>query len=119
MCIAPGAFKKIGVKEIVLPADRPEIHIHCWAFAGCAQLEKITFPANVSTVSRWTHVDYCGMDYINGWDSNILSECNNLKSITFGSESVKDLFLNSPGNKSTIEAIGAEIKYPGSEDGNN
>ena len=39
---------------------------------------------------------------------NILARCNNLKSITFGSESVKNLFLNSPNNKSTIKAIGAE-----------
>lgn len=98
LCIAPGAFKKIGVKEIVLPADRPEIHIHCWAFNGCAELENITFPANVTTFSGWTHVDYCGMDYVNGWDSCILNECNKLKTVTFGSQYVKDLFFNSPNN---------------------
>ena len=118
LCIAPGAFKNIGVKEIVLPADRPEIHIHCWAFAGCAQLEKITFPANVSTFSRWTHVDYCGMDYVDGWDSYILKECNNLKSITFGSENVKNLFFDSPNNW-RIDTTRVEIIYPGSENGNN
>ena len=98
LCIAPGAFKNIGVKEIVLPADRPEIHIHCWAFVGCKELENITFPANVTTFSGWTHVDYCGMDYVNGWDSCILNECNKLKTVTFGSQYVKDLFFNSPNN---------------------
>ena len=106
LCIAPGAFKKLGVEEVVFPEDRPEIHIHCWAFNDCANLKRITFPANVTTFSKWTHVDYMGMDYVNSWDSQILARCNKLETITFGSEEVKNLFFNAAGNSSNVNAIG-------------
>ena len=106
LCIAPGAFKKLAIEELVLPADRPEIHVHCWAFNDCVKLQKVTFPANITTFSKWTHVDYCGMDFVNGWDSQILARCRALKSITFGSEEVKALFFNAANNTSNINAIG-------------
>ena len=107
LCIAPGALKKLAVEEIVLPADRPAIHIHCWAFNDCTQLKRITFPANVTTFSKWTHVDYCGMDYVDGGDSQILARCTALEKITFGSQNVYDLFFAASGNRSNIDAIGS------------
>lgn len=107
LCIAPGAFKNLDIEELVLPADRPAIHIHCWAFNDCAQLKHVTIPANVTTFSAWTHVDYCGMDYVNGWDSQIFARCNALEKITFGSQTVHDLFFNAAGNQNNINAIGS------------
>lgn len=106
LCIAPGAFKKLAIKELILPADRPEIHIHCWAFNDCTSLKNVTIPANVTTFSRWTHVDYCGMDFVNGWDSQIFARCLALEKITFGSQAVHDLFFNDAGNTSNINSIG-------------
>ena len=106
LCIAPGAFKKLDVEEIVFPADRPEIHIHCWAFNDCTSLKRITFPANVTTFSNWTHVEYCGMDFVDGYDSQILARCNALESITFGSQEVHDKFVAAPGNRNNVNAIG-------------
>ena len=109
LCIAPGAFKGLNVTEIVLPADRPQIHIHCWAFNLCKKLETITFPANITTFTGWTHVDYCGMDYVEGsyrTASDILSKCSSLKKIIFGSQEVHDLFFNANSNRGTVNAIG-------------
>lgn len=106
LCIAPGAFKKLAIEEVVLPADRPAIHVHCWAFNDCTSLKKVTLPANITTFTGWTHVDYCGMDYQNGWDSQIFARCYALESITFGSQAVHDLFFNAAGNTSNINAIG-------------
>jgi len=106
LCIAPGAFKNLQTEEIVLPADRPEIHIHCWVFNDCLSLKHIIFPANVTTFSKWTHVDYCGMDYVDSWDSQILARCYALEKITFGSQAVRDLFFNAQYNSININAIG-------------
>ena len=111
LCIAPSALGGLAVEEIVLPADRPEIHIHCWAFTNCKKLQRITFPANVTTFSCWTHVDYYGMENYypkepEASDSQVLSGCTSLKSITFGSQEVRDLFFNSPRNTNNINAIG-------------
>ena len=113
LCIAPGAFKSLAIEELVLPADRPAVHIHCWALNDCKKLERVTFPANVTTFSQWTHVDYCGMNYINGGDSQILARCTALKTITFGSQEAHDRFFAAPGNRANINAIGSvtiEIK---------
>ena len=106
LCIAPGAFKKIKAEEVVFPADRPEIHIHCWVFNDCTSLKRITFPANVTTFSGWTHVDYCGMNYVDGWDSQVLARCSALEKITFGSKEVHDKFFSAPRNQGNINAIG-------------
>ena len=106
LCIAPGAFKNLQIEELVLPADRPEIHIHCWAFLGCKKLEHVTLPKNIKTFSGWTHVEYTGMNYANGTDSQIFDDCFALKSITFGSQDVRDRFFNAPGNSGNINAIG-------------
>ena len=116
LCIGPGAFKKFAVEELVLPEDRPEIHIHCWVFNDCLSLKRITFPANVTTFSNWTHVEYCGMSVVDGYDSQILARCGELETITFGSEEVKTLFENAVGNTGNINAIpnfkGYEVKAP-------
>ena len=106
LCIAPGAFKNLAITELVLPADRPEIHIHCWAFNGCVNLERVTIPSNVTTFSGWTHVDYCGMDYSSGSDSQIFKGCSALETITFGSQAVHDRFFNAAYNQDNINSIG-------------
>ena len=106
LCIAPGAFKNLEVEEIVLPEDRPAVHVHCWAFNDCKNLKHITFPANVTTFSKWTHVEYCGMHFVNSGDSQILARCTALETITFGSEAVKDMFFAAPYNTNNINAIG-------------
>ena len=106
LCIAPGAFKNLKITELILPGDRPEIHIHCWAFNDCTSLEYVVIPANVTDFSSWTHVDYCGMDYVNGNDSQIFTRCWNLETIVFGSEEVRKKFLTAAGNQSNINAIG-------------
>lgn len=107
LCIAPGAFKKLAIEELVLPEDRSDVHVHCWAFNDCTNLKSVTFPANVTTFSKWTHVDYCGMDYVNGYDSQILARCGALEILTFGSQEVKEMFFNAPYNKNNIDAIGS------------
>ena len=106
LCIAPGAFKNLQIEELVLPADRPSIHIHCWAFNDCTKLERVTFPANIDTFSSQTHLEYMGMGYSGSGDSQVLARCNALKSITFGSQEVHDLFFNAPYNTNNINAIG-------------
>ena len=106
LCIAPGAFKRLDIEEIVFPADRPEIHIHCWALNDCLNLKHVTFPANVTTFSQWTHVDYCGMSFVNSGDSQILARCTALETITFGSQTVRDMFFSAAYNTSNINAIG-------------
>ena len=106
LCIAPGALKNMKVKEIVFPADRPEIHIHCWAMCDNTTLESVIFPANITTFSKWTHVEYCGMDYVDDGGSSILARAKSLKTIIFGSQEVHDLFFNAGGNRTDINAIG-------------
>ena len=105
LCIAPGAFKALNITDLVLPADRSEIHIHCWAFQGCPNLENISIPANVSTFSQWTHVDYAGMGYIDGYDSQIFSGAPKIKNIAFENEDVKSKFFTAPGNQANMNAL--------------
>ena len=106
LCIGPGAFKSIGITELVLPYDRPEVHIHCWAFNDCKNLKNVTLPANITTFSQWTHVEYMGMDYVNSGDSQVFARCNSLETLTFGSEEVKEKFFAAPYNSNNINAIG-------------
>ena len=77
LCIGPGAFKSLAITDLVLPGDRPSIHVHCWAFNSCSKLENVFIPANVDFSSYktygWTHVDYCGMDFVDGGDSNVFA----------------------------------------------
>ena len=105
LCIAPGAFKKLHVEEVIFPADRPEIHIHCWVFAGCASLKRVYLTDNITTFSKWTHVEYAGMNYQNGNDSQIFSECWALETIVFETEAVKQRFLSAPGNQGNLNTI--------------
>ena len=106
LCIAPGAFKNLQIEELVLPADRPEIHLHCWMFIGCTVLKEVTIPDNVTTFSGWTHVEYMGMDYVDNYDSQLFKDCSALESITFGSQEVHDMFFAAAGNRGNINAIG-------------
>lgn len=109
LCIAPGAFKKLEMEEVVFPADRPAIHVHCWALNDCPNLKTVTFPANVTVCSLWTHVDYCGMSFVNSGDSQILARCWNLETIIFGSQKVHDLFFAGSGNRDNINKIGSVV----------
>jgi len=109
LCIAPGAFKSLSIEDLVLPYDRPEIHIHCWAFNDCVNLKNVTLPANITTFSQWTHVEYAGMNYVDSGDSQVFARCYNIKAITFGSEEVKDLFFTAPYNQSNVNAF---TSYP-------
>ena len=56
--------------------------------------------------SKWTHVDYMGMNYTRGSDSQILARCTALESITFGNQEVRDLFFAAAGNTWNINGIG-------------
>ena len=112
LCIAPGAFKGLDVTQIVLPADRPEIHLHCWSFNDCTQLKSVFIPANTKFVG-WTHVDYYGMDYVYGKyanSSDIFARCNALQTITFGDENVKNAFLAAQGNAGMVQKLGVTLK---------
>lgn len=109
LCIAPGAFKVLKITDLVLPADRSEIHIHCWAFQGCPDLENIFIPANVTTFSQWTHVDYMGMGYIKGYDSQIFDGAPKIKNIAFENEDVKSKFFAAPGNQADMNALGSPL----------
>lgn len=106
LCIGPGAFKNLNITELVLPYDRSEVHLHCWAFNDCKNLKDIILPANISTFSNWTHVDYCGMDYIDSYDSQIFARCWAMKNLTFRSEEVKNKFFAAPRNQNNIDSIG-------------
>lgn len=102
LCIAPGAFKTLEITELVLPADRPEIHLHCWAFLGSSKLENISIPDNVTFLPQ-THLEYCGMDNSYTNDSQVLKGCP-IEGIAFGSDAVRDRFENAPYNKSNMNA---------------
>ena len=122
LCIGPGAFKTLAITDLVLPADRSSIHIHCWAFNGCSKLENITIPANVDFSTNksygWTHAEYEGMDYVYGKyasSSDIFASCPKIKTITFGSEDVKEKFFDIQGNEATINklsGVATEVKAP-------
>ena len=105
LCIAPGALKKLEIKELVLPSDRPEVHIHCWVFNDCASLEHVIIPANV-TFGGQTHIDYMGFNNSGNGDSQVFARCWKLNTMVFLSEEVKNRFYNAPGNKNNINAIG-------------
>ena len=104
LCIGPGAFKSLNITELELPGDRPEVHVHCWAFNGCSKLENVIIPANV-IFGGWTHAEYEGMDYVYGSyanSSDIFATCPNIKNIDFLSEDVYNKFMAAQGNKATI-----------------
>ena len=102
LCIAAGAFKSLAIKEIVLPDDRPEIHLHSWVFQGCNMLENVTIPKNVYFLGH-IHVDY-DVDAVYGYDSQVFSSCTSLKKMTFESQAVHDRFFNAPNNRGNIGA---------------
>lgn len=111
LCIAPGAFKKVKIEDLILPADRSEIHLHCWTFNDCLNLKSVAIPANVTTFSNWTHVDYTGFDYVNGYDSQLFARCKNLDTIAFANEEVRQKFLNAARNQANLNAIG-DVERP-------
>ena len=98
LCVGPGAFKNMIIEMIAFPEDRPEIHIHCWAFNNSTKLKTVIFPANITTFSKWTHVEYAGMGTVDSNDSQLFKGASSLKTVIFGSQEVRDLFYNSPNN---------------------
>ncbi len=106
LCIAPGAFKNLQITEVALPDDR-QVHIHAWVFMNNTKLENVTLPATVTIVPGSNHVEY----WKNGtahtgssYDVSIFADVPNLKTITFGSETVRDQFVNGYNLRTNIEA---------------
>ena len=106
LCLGPGAFKTLNIQELTLPDDRP-VEIHCWAFNGCAQLTDITLPVTVVGLPGWTHAEYYGMDWVYGQyasASEIFAHCAAVERLTFGDETIKNLYL-SKGRQDTLKAM--------------
>ncbi len=99
LCIAQGAFKNLIIEEIALPDDRP-VHIHAWSFLNSANLKHITFPATLTGITGTNHVDYAhdpnAQNAGNASSSDVFTASKNigLKSITFGNEEIKKLFIS-------------------------
>ena len=118
LCIAQGAFKKAEIEEVSLPDDRP-VHLHAWVFQDCKQLKSVYLPATLTSVHGTNHRDYAGNPDAHSnpsWttSSDIFANCSSFKTITFGSEEVKNMFLNATGNAATISRFGVitEVKKP-------
>ena len=108
LCIGVQSFKKNDFTEVILPADRPSVHVHTWTFEDCDQLKSVVFPANVTFIG-YTHLEYMGMD--DWWhpqfggDSQILARAWALENLIFGSEDVQKAFYRGANNTSNINAI--------------
>lgn len=94
-CLAPGAFKKLAAKTVILPEGLE--CIHCWVFQDAPNLEYVSIPSSVTRMTDWTHVEYNGLENYYGkadYDhaKAIFSGTSQMKSITFGSESAKAAF---------------------------
>ena len=119
LCIAQGAFKNLIIKELILPADRPDIHLHAWMFLNSTKLEYVYFPANVSGFTGTNHVDYNNNPNAqtegNSSSGTIINYTNTgLVSIVFGSEEIKNLYVKSSSfpngcNSYVIENVVAKI----------
>ena len=97
LCIAQGAFKQTIIEEISFPDDRP-VELHAWLMLNSTKLKNITLPSTV-TFRGTDHVDYnhkpTAQTGGNANSGQIVNATNtSLQSITFGSEEVKNLFLN-------------------------
>ena len=96
LCIAQGAFKNLIIEEVSLPEDRP-VHLHAWVFNNCHNLKSATLPASVTKLSGTNHIDYFKNfeEHSNPtWTdaSEIFAYNENLETITFGSEEIRDMF---------------------------
>ena len=114
LCIAHGAFKNLVIEEVALPADRPTMHIHAWLFNNCHNLKYATLPANITSMHGTNH-----REYENGFEvhanptwtksSEIFAYNENMKTITFGSEEVKNIFFaidNGTSKDYTVATVG-------------
>ncbi len=97
LCIAQGAFKNLIIEEVSLPADR-SVHLHAWVFNNCHNLKHATLPATLVSVHGTNHIDYFKDHNAHSnptWtkSSEIFAYDENLETITFGSEAVRDMFF--------------------------
>ena len=97
LCIAQGAFKNLIIEEVALPDDRP-VHLHAWVFNNCHNLKHAYLPATLVSVHGTNHVDYFHSPDSHSnptWtkSSEIFAYDENLETITFGSEAVRDMFF--------------------------
>lgn len=92
LCIATGAFKNLIVEEFSFPDDRP-VHIHSWVLTNCKKLKHVIFPATLTGILPYTHNDYAHNPDVN-WsnDNRPLTGNDNLLTIAFGSEEVRDMY---------------------------
>ena len=126
LIIAHSAFAYLSNEELVLPDDRPEIDINCWAFSSNPNLKYVTLPANIKDLKGSNHLDYENNDAAEAnvsWKntSDLFTGCSNLKSITFENATIKDLYnkYNSSGSTpsylnqyhATITSSNPEIIY--------
>ncbi len=122
LCIAQGAFKNLIIEEVVLPADRP-VHLHAWVFNNCLDLKHATLPATLVSVHGTNHIDYFKDFNAHSnptWtkSSEIFAYDENLATITFGSEAVRDMFFanNNGTSKDSIVAYIGLVAYSSLKD---
>ena len=113
LCIAQGAFKNLIIEEVSLPADRP-VHLHAWVFNNCHNLKHATMPATVVSVHGTNHLDYFKDFNAHSnptWTkaSEIFAYNENMETVTFGSEEVRDLFYSYDNNTSEKDYIVATV----------
>ena len=113
LCIAQGAFKNLIIEEVSLPADRP-VHLHAWVFNNCHNLKNVTLPATLVSVHGTNHIDYFADFNAHSnptWtqSSEIFAYNENMETITFGSEAVRDMFYaknNGTSKDYTVANVG-------------
>ena len=112
LCIAQGAFKKLIIEEVALPADRP-VHLHAWVFQYCNNLKTVVLPATLTGFTGTNHVDYNHNPNAQtggaSWNSEIFANTNSMETITFESEEVKNLFYasnNGTSKDTTVATVG-------------
>ena len=109
LCIAHGAFKNLIIEEVALPDDRP-VHIHAWIFNNCHNLKHATLPASLKSVHGTNHIEYLGNPNTHAnptWtkSSEIFAYNENMETITFGSEEVRDMFFVKSSNGTDLDYI--------------
>ena len=113
LCIAQGAFKNLIIEEVSLPADRP-VHLHAWVFNNCHNLKSATLPATLVSVHGTNHIDYFKDFNAHSnptWtkSSEIFAYNENMETITFGSEEVREMFYannNGTSKDYTVANVG-------------
>jgi len=113
LCIAQGAFKNLIIEEVALPDDRL-VHLHAWVFNNCHNLKSATLPATLVSVHGTNHIDYFKDFNAHSnptWtqSSEIFAYNENMETITFGSEAVRDMFYaknNGTSKDYTVANVG-------------